>query len=88
MRLRRPVPMLVAAVSAAAIAAPAAQARFDNTTYPPLGAPYAVHHGGSSTDWTLVALGAAGGVALIGAGTATSLRATRRTAHVRAASGS
>lgn len=89
MRLRRGVSMLAAISTAAAIAAPAAQARFDESMpdHPP-SAPYVVHHSGAgSSDWTLIGIGAAG-VALLGAGTVTSRRAHRRTTHVRAASGS
>jgi hypothetical protein len=48
------------------------------------------HHSSGSSDW-LIAVGAAGGVALVGAGVAGSRRANRRTAtasQARAASGS
>jgi hypothetical protein len=88
MRLHHRVPMLAAAVSAAAIAVPGtAQAKFDNTTYPPLGAPYVSHHTGGSSDWAVVGL-AAGGIALIGAGTVTSRRVIRRGTRARVVSGS
>jgi hypothetical protein len=89
MRLRRGVPMLAAISTAAAIAAPAAQARFDESMpdHPP-SAPYVVNHSGDgSNEWALIGLGAAG-VALIGAGTAKSRHVLRRTGHVRATSGS
>ena len=65
MRLQRGVRTFAAVVTAAAITAPAGQAKFDNTTYPPLGTPRAVvtHHPGS-TDWALIGLSAAGAVTL------------------------
>lgn len=94
MRLHRGVRTLAAAASALAIAAPAAQAKFDNTTYPaytPGQAAY-LHHSGGTTDWALIGLGAAaGGAALVGVGVAGSRRRVRRgvpSGSVRAASGS
>jgi hypothetical protein len=90
MRLRRGVPMLAAIATTAAIAAPAAQARFDESmpNHPP-SVPYVVHHsGGGSTDWALIGLGAAGGIALLGAGAARSQHVLRRTTHVRATTSS
>ena len=92
MRLQRGVSTFAAVATAAAIAAPAGQAKFDNTTYPPLGTPRSiVTHHPESTDWTLIALSAAGGIALVGAGVGTSRRRGRRsvpTARARTASGS
>ncbi len=88
MRLHRGVRMLAAVATISATLAPAAQAKFDNSTYPTVGAPYVVHHTGGSADWTLIGLGAAGGLALIGAGAATSRRALRRTAQTPTVSGS
>jgi hypothetical protein len=79
--------MLAAISTAAAIAAPAAQARFDESMpdHPP-SAPYVVNHSGDgSTEWALIGLGAAGGIVLLGAG---SQRVLRRTTHVRATSSS
>jgi hypothetical protein len=90
MRLGRGVPMLAWIATAAAIAPPAALARFDESMpdHPP-SAPYVVqHHRGGSTDWALIGIGAAGGIALLGAGTARSRHALRRTGRVGAASGS
>lgn len=90
MRLQRGVRTFAAVVTAAAITAPAGQAKFDNTTYPPLGNPRAIvdhHHG--STDWTLIGLSAAGAATLVGAGVATSRRLGRGSvpgAHARTAS--
>jgi hypothetical protein len=89
MRLHRCVPMLAALVSSAGMIGPAAaQAKFDETTFPPLGVPYVAHHNSGSTDWALIGLGAAGGIALIGVGTAGTRRAVRRTTGVGATSGS
>ncbi len=92
MRLQRGVSTFAAIATTAALAASPAQAKFDNTTYPPLGAPRSVvtHHAGS-TDWALIAVSAAGGVALAGAGVGASRRRGRRgmsTARARTASGS
>jgi hypothetical protein len=42
----------------------------------------------STTEWVLIGLGAAGGIALIGTGAAAARRPSRRTARVRAGSGS
>ncbi len=87
MRLHRGVRMLAAVATISATLAPAAEAKFDNSTYPG-GAPYVVHHTGGSADGMLIGLGAAGGLALIGAGAATSRRALRRTAQTPTVSGS
>jgi hypothetical protein len=81
--------MLAAIATTTALAAPAAQARFDESmpNHPP-SAPYVVQHrGGDSADWTLIGIGAAGGIVLLGVGTARS-HVVRRTARVGAASGS
>jgi hypothetical protein len=90
MRLRRGVPTLAAIATAAAIAAPAAQARFDESMpgQAPVAPQVVQHNGGGSTDWSLIGLGAAGGIALLGAGTVRSRHVRRRTAHVRPTSGS
>lgn len=90
MRLRRGAPMIAAIATAAAIAAPAAQARFDESMpgQAPVAPRVVQHSGGGSTDWALIGIGAAGGVALFGAGTARSRHVRRRTTHVRATSSS
>jgi hypothetical protein len=85
MRSHHAIRMLAAVAVAGGITAPAAYARFDNVpvNVPPLGNHYAAalsHHAGGSPDWTLIGAGAAGGLTLLGAGVATSRRATRRTA--------
>jgi hypothetical protein len=75
MRTKHGFGVLAAVASAAAIAAPAANAKFDNTTFPPLGPPRAVQqHSGGSDDWVLIALGGAGVVALAGTGVLSSRR--------------
>ena len=81
--------MLAAISTAAAIAAPAAQARFDESMpgQAPVAPQVVQHNGGGSTDWALIGLGAAGAIAL-GAGTVRSQHVRRRTARVGAASGS
>lgn len=93
MRLHRGVSTLAVIASFAGFAAPEASARFDNSYYPALnGRQNVTHHsGGSSTgELALVAAGAAGGVALVGAGVGRSRRTSRRTASggIRTASGS
>jgi hypothetical protein len=96
MRLHHGVRTLAAVVTtattAAAVATPAA-AYFDNTTYPPLNAfkSAPAHHPGDSTDWTLIGLGAAGGIAVVAVGVTGSRRLSRKSqsaARVTAASGS
>jgi hypothetical protein len=77
MRSHRRLRMLAAAAVAAGTLAPAAQAKVDNGPYPFIAppAPHAVvSHSPGSTDWTLVGCGAAGGLALLGAGMAGSRR--------------
>lgn len=76
MRTKHGFGVLATVASAAAIAAPAANAKFDNTTFPPLGPPRAVQqHSGGSDDWALIAaLGATGVVALAGTGVISSRR--------------
>jgi hypothetical protein len=82
--------MLAVIATATAIAPSTALARFDESMpdHPPT-APHVVQHdAGGSTDWTLIGVGAAGGIALLGAGTVKSRHMLRRTAGVGAASGS
>jgi hypothetical protein len=90
MRSHHGVRMLAALAAGAGITAPAAQAKFDNTTYPPLNAQLSLpaHHPGGSTDWMLIGVGAAGGLTLLGAGATTSRRRTAPATKVRTASGS
>ena len=88
MRLHHGVRTLAAVLATGAVAAAPAQAKFDNTTYPPLGPLHASAHqssGGSSDP--LLAVGAVAAAALVGGGVAVSRRAARP-AHVRAISGS
>ena len=89
MRTKHGLGMLAAVASAAAIAAPAANAKFDNTTYPPLGPPRAVQqHSGGSEDWALIAaLGGAGVGALAGTGVVGSRRGRSVRARAGATSG-
>jgi uncharacterized membrane protein YhiD involved in acid resistance len=89
MRQHHGLRTLAAVTTAAAIAAPAAQAKYDYQVYRQVPTPAVTqHHTGNPTDWTLIAVGATGAIALIGAGTATSRRRTHRSAQARAASGS
>ncbi len=90
MRLHNGVRMLAALTATAAITASPAYAKFDNSTYPPLGPVHAGsgHAAGGSTDWALIGVGAAGGITLLGAGIATSRRRTASVRSVRPASGS
>ena len=77
MRAHTHVRMLAAVTVAGAIAAPAASAKFDNVTYPPLDA-HAVtsHSNDGSTEWPLVGVGIAG-ISLLGGGVVVSRRARR-----------
>lgn len=91
MRLHRGVPVLAAVVTLAGSApAYAFDAGTQGGGIPQTPTALAAHHQSGSTDW-LIGVGAASGVALIGAGVAGSRRVTRRTASTRrvgAASGS
>jgi hypothetical protein len=82
MRPHHGVRALAAVLTATAITAPAAQADIDNfqASYTPAHSAPAPRPDG--TDWTLVGLGTAGGIALIGAGVTGSRRVRRRQASV------
>jgi hypothetical protein len=92
MRPHHGVRALAAVAAAAALTAPAAQAKFSNYLAPYTPHPAAsAHYSGGATDWTLIGVGAAGGVVLVGAGATTSRRSRRRDASIagaRAARGS
>lgn len=90
MRLTHRVSTLAVVLSTAAVAAAPAQAKFDNSTYPPLGSlhPTVQHHSSGGTDDALIAIGALAAAATLGGGVAVSRRSAGRSARVRVVSGS
>ncbi len=89
MRLTHRVSTLAVVLSTAAVAATPAQAKFDNSTYPPLGPLHpTVHHSSGGTDDALIAIGALAAAATLGGGVAVSRRSAGRSARVRVVSGS
>jgi hypothetical protein len=88
MRLHRGVRTVAAVLAAGAVAAAPAQAKFDNTTYPPLGQLHpTVHHSKRGPSEPPLAVGGLAAAALLGGGVAVSRR-TARPADVRVISGS
>ena len=80
MRMRYCARALAAALTTAAITAPVSQAQIDNYEPPMTPAPSTSAQGtGGSTDWAVIGLSAAGGVALIGGAVAVPRRLHRRT---------
>jgi hypothetical protein len=89
MRSNHSFRVLAAVASAVAIVPSAASAKFDNTTYPPLGPVKAAQpHSGGSEDWALIAaLGGVGVVAIAGTGVVSSRRGRSVRARAGATSG-
>jgi hypothetical protein len=88
MRLKHGVSLLATVATAAAISAPSAYATWPSPDggYTATVVP-AQQHPSGSPDWELIGFGAAGGVALLGAGAIGSRRLSQRTASATVPSG-